>query len=130
MILALLVLCVPYCYGIEHPENFVNLLTGSFTDGRRYSTGNTLPLTGRPWGFNHWAPQTKPQDHRSDSWWFSGNDHSFYWLRCTHQPSPWIGSSVHGAISPVLSVMLQPGDYGWFLFGPQIGGYSPNPTYW
>lgn len=78
-------------HGIKNPENFVNLLTGSFTDGRVYSTGNTLPLIGRPWGFNHWAPQTKQQDSRSGSWWFSGNDHTLHWLRCTHQPSPWIG---------------------------------------
>ena len=27
---------------------------GSFTDGNHFSTGNTLPLVGRPWGFNHW----------------------------------------------------------------------------
>lgn len=30
------------------------LFTGTFTDGNQFSTGNTLPLIGRPWGFNHW----------------------------------------------------------------------------
>jgi putative alpha-1,2-mannosidase len=97
---------------LENPEDFVNPLAGTFTDGQSYSTGNTLPLIGRPWGFNHWAPQTTLQNHRSSSWWFSGNDHSLHWLRCTHQPSPWIG------------------DWGWFLFMPQVGSYSDNPNFW
>ena len=39
---------------IKAPEELVNLLSGTFTDGDRFSTGNTLPLVGRPWGFNHW----------------------------------------------------------------------------
>jgi putative alpha-1,2-mannosidase len=102
---------------IDHPEEFVNLLAGSFTDGNRFSTGNTLPLIGMPWGFNHWSPQTKEDGRNAGSWWFNGNDHTFTWLRCTHQPSPWIG------------------DWGHFLISPQLGGihlYSPllqgNPT--
>ncbi len=76
---------------IEHPEELVNLLAGSFTDGDRFSTGNTLPLVGRPWGFNHWAPQTKDGGRNTGSWWFKGSDHTLTWMRCTHQPSPWIG---------------------------------------
>ena len=98
---------------IDHPEDFVNLLAGTFTDGNVFSTGNTLPLVGRPWGFNHWAPQTRDGSRNTGSWWFKGSDHQFTWLRCTHQPSPWIG------------------DWGWFLFGPQIGNAQRNPTfYW
>ena len=42
---------------IDNPEEFVNLLAGTFTDGQQFSTGNTLPLIGMPWGFNHWSPQ-------------------------------------------------------------------------
>lgn len=61
------------CSG-QNPEDLVNPLAGTFTDGQRFSTGNTLPLVGRPWGFNHFAPQTN--DGRS-SWWFGGNDHTF-----------------------------------------------------
>eukprot|EP01036_Dinobryon_divergens_P029889 gene29887-39057_t len=44
---------------VSNPEEFVRPLAGSFTDGDKFSTGNTLPLIGRPWGFNHWSPQTK-----------------------------------------------------------------------
>ena len=89
------------------PVDYVNLLAGSFTRGDVFSTGNTLPLVGRPWGFNHWALQTN--EGRS-AWWFDGNAHEFKWIRCTHQPSPWIG------------------DYGWFMLGPQMGGFASNPT--
>lgn len=96
---------------IDHPEEMVNLLAGSFTDGDRFSTGNTLPLVGRPWGFNHWSPMTKEGSRRTGSWWFKGSDHQLTWLRCTHQPSPWIG------------------DWGWFLFSPQIGQITRNPTH-
>ena len=96
--------------GIDHPEEYANPLAGTFTHGQQFSTGNTIPITARPWGFNHWSVQTNSGD---SSWWFGGNDHTFRWLRCTHQPSPWIG------------------DYGWFLFGPQMGGRDGNPTgYW
>jgi len=108
-----LILFSNFAFSIENPEDFVNLLSGTFTDGRQFSSGNTLPLVGLPWGFNHWAPQTKEGNKFTDSWWFSGNAHEFTWLRCTHQPSPWIG------------------DWGWFLFGPQIGSAERNPiTFW
>ena len=93
-------LLVAAAQAITAPVDYVNLLAGSFTRGDVFSTGNTLPLVGRPWGFNHWALQTN--DGRS-AWWFNGNDHEFKWIRCTHQPSPWIG------------------DYGWFMVGPQMG---------
>ena len=95
--------------GVDHPEDFVNLLQGTFTDGNVFSTGNTLPLVGYPWGFNHWAPMSRDNNRGTGSWWFKGNEHKITWMRCTHQPSPWIG------------------DWAWFLFGPQIGGNNQNP---
>lgn len=100
---------------ISNPVDFVNLLAGTFTDGNVFSTGNTLPLVGLPWGFNHWSPQTRDNGRHTGSWWFGGNSHVMTWIRCTHQPSPWIG------------------DWGWFLIGPQIGGGEANRNprfYW
>ena len=94
--LPLVAAVITTAHAITAPVDYVNLLAGSFTRGDVFSTGNTLPLVGRPWGFNHWALQTN--DGRS-AWWFNGNDHEFKWIRCTHQPSPWIG------------------DYGWFMLG-------------
>jgi putative alpha-1,2-mannosidase len=61
-----------FVQAIDHPEDFVNLLAGTFTDGNIFSTGNTLPLVGRPWGFNHWAPQTRDTGRNTGSWWFKG----------------------------------------------------------
>jgi predicted alpha-1,2-mannosidase len=99
-----LVLAVP----VQNPEEFPILLAGSLTEGQqKFSTGNTLPLVGRPWGFNHFSPQTS--DGKT-SWWFMGNSHEFRWLRLTHQPSPWIG------------------DWGWVLFGPQMGARVEEPV--
>eukprot|EP00930_Biecheleria_cincta_P040380 TRINITY_DN27671_c0_g1_i1.p1 TRINITY_DN27671_c0_g1~~TRINITY_DN27671_c0_g1_i1.p1 ORF type:complete len:938 (-),score=136.39 TRINITY_DN27671_c0_g1_i1:29-2842(-) len=92
--------------GLEF-EEFPNLLAGSFTDGQKFSTGNTLPLIGRPWGFNHWSPQTS--DGKT-SWWFRGDAHEFHWIRMTHQPSPWIG------------------DWGFLFIGPQMGGVVGEPV--
>jgi putative alpha-1,2-mannosidase len=57
---------------IDYPEDFVNLLAGTFKDDTAYSTGNTLPLIGRPWGFNHWAPQTRGTGSNTGPWWFNG----------------------------------------------------------
>jgi predicted alpha-1,2-mannosidase len=102
-------------FSVDDPASFVNPLAGSFTDGGSFSTGNTLPLVGYPWGFNHWAPQSRENSRGVGAWWWRGSEHRFTWLRCTHQPSPWIG------------------DWAWFLFGPQMGGTSRdanrNPTY-
>ena len=80
---------------VDHPEDFANPLAGAFTD-EHHSTGNTLPLISRPWGFNHWSAETKPKGN----WWFRGQDHDFYGLRLTHQPSPWIGDWGHLSFGP------------------------------
>jgi hypothetical protein len=39
-----LALLSQFSHAVENPEEFVNLLAGSFTDGQKFSTGNTLPL--------------------------------------------------------------------------------------
>lgn len=99
--------CLVMAASIQNPEEFPHLLTGAYTEGQKFSTGNTLPLVGRPWGFNHFCPQTS--DGKT-SWWFNGASHQFRWLRITHQPSPWIG------------------DWGWVVFGPQMGGRVDDPV--
>ncbi len=83
--------------------DYVNVLQG--TDSTpEFSTGNTLPLTARPFGMTHWSPQTVD----ADRWWFSPRSRVFYGLRATHQPSPWIG------------------DYGQFAIMPQTGNVMPD----
>jgi putative alpha-1,2-mannosidase len=113
LLTAVVAAIIAFCMGISNPEEYPSLLAGSFTDGNRFSTGNTLPLVGMPWGFNHWSPQTRDAGRMTGSWWFNGNDHQLTWLRCTHQPSPWIG------------------DWGFFLFIPQYGRIERSPVqYW
>jgi len=83
------------------PEEFVNTLGG--TDSRfDWSTGATLPLVARPWGFNHWSPQSV--SNYDFGFWFHPYDKRFFGMRCTHQPSPWIQ------------------DYGQFRIFPSIPG--------
>lgn len=77
---------------------------GGAQGGQHHSTGNVLPLVAIPWGMNHWAPQTV---NDATSWWFDANSDTFRGIRCTHQPSPWIG------------------DYGYFVLRPYLG-YSQD----
>lgn len=65
---------------------------------RRFSCGNTLPLTQLPFAMAGFAPQT---DIADDPWFFHPDSFSLEGIRLTHQPSPWIG------------------DYGALLFLPQ-----------
>ncbi|CAK0904634.1 unnamed protein product [Prorocentrum cordatum] len=90
----------------EHPLEWVNPLAGAAGGqkaGQHHSAGNTLPLVARPWGFNHWAPVSTLD---ATSWWFDSTADTFHGIRCTHQPSPWIG------------------DYAWFMLRPFLGWTS------
>ncbi|CAN5668936.1 GH92 family glycosyl hydrolase [soil metagenome] len=77
---------------------YVNPLQG--TDSHvGFSTGNTEPLVALPFGMAHWMLQT------GDGWgWqFDPHNRKLQGIRCTHQPSPWMG------------------DYGAFAIMPQSG---------
>lgn len=78
---------------------YVNIKQGSHSNDR-LSTGNTLPLTQRPFAMASFLPQT---DGRRSHWFYHPDDYSVEGIRLTHQPSPWIG------------------DYGTLLFLPQTG---------
>lgn len=72
---------------------YVNVLQG--TDSHfGFSTGNTLPLVARPFGMNHWSAQTS----EGSGWFFSPRDRKLQGVRCTHQPSPWMGDYGHFVI--------------------------------
>jgi len=94
---------------IRDPVDIVEVLAGTDTrDGNSNSNGNTLPQVKRPWGFNDWAPQTSGD---GGAWWFRRSDTSFEGLRCTHQPSPWIG------------------DYGQFTIQPHVQHHPAELAY-
>ena len=80
---------------ITNPEEFVNTLGGTKAiGGQEDSFGNVLPEVTYPWGFNGWAPTTTLGN---GNWWFQSEDRSLYGVRCTKQPSPWIGDCKFGA---------------------------------
>mmetsp|Transcript_15833 Transcript_15833/g.42718 ORF Transcript_15833/g.42718 Transcript_15833/m.42718 type:complete len:760 (+) Transcript_15833:78-2357(+) len=82
----------------EHPEDLVELLAGTDThNGSSPSNGNVLPMAKRPHGFNDWAPQTNLE---GNAWWFRRAESTFFGIRCTHQPSPWIGDYGHFLVQP------------------------------
>ena len=104
------------------PEDLVNLLGGA--DSRyEMSTGATLPVISRPWGFNSYAPQTDVGIGNLNGWWFHASDHTFHGIRVTHQPSPWIhdyGNILFKAYMPTNPTALNPADY--------YSGYSPEKS--
>eukprot|EP01069_Polyplicarium_translucidae_P010464 Polyplicarium_translucidae@DN3380_c3_g2_i2.p1 len=88
------------------------------------SGGNTLPIVGAPWGHTYWVPEVTHADDMA-WWWFNPRSPKLVGVRCTHQPSPWIG------------------DWGFFrvLFGyaaqttatvtpKHANGYDPREATW
>lgn len=65
------------------------------------SNGNLYPAIARPWGMNHWSPQTATKN--DERWYYSYNSYHITGIRQTHQPSPWTG------------------DYGVFSLMPTVG---------
>ncbi|WP_246287264.1 GH92 family glycosyl hydrolase [Lacticaseibacillus absianus] len=63
-----------------------------------FSHGNTLPLTGVPFGMNYLSVQTTLAD---TTWWFDPAQPTFAGIRLTHQASPWIGDFQHAAFMPL-----------------------------
>lgn len=89
----------------QQPEDVVQLLAGTATyGGSSNSNGNTLPQIKMPWGFNDWVPQTAGDN---GAWWFHDSDQSFQGMRCTHQPSPWIGDYGHFLLQPHIEAQAQ-----------------------
>eukprot|EP00933_Yihiella_yeosuensis_P084237 TRINITY_DN98659_c0_g1_i1.p1 TRINITY_DN98659_c0_g1~~TRINITY_DN98659_c0_g1_i1.p1 ORF type:complete len:762 (+),score=122.28 TRINITY_DN98659_c0_g1_i1:62-2347(+) len=90
----------------DTPEEKVDLLAGTNMTGQYSdSNGNTLPQVKRPWGFNDWVPQT---NGGSGSWWFHRASPYFEGMRCTHQPSPWIGDYGFFSVLPTLDELPTP----------------------
>lgn len=77
----------------------VNPLVGTY-NLPELSNGNLYPCIARPWGMNHWTPQT---DVNGDRWQYSYADNRIVGFKQTHQPSPWAG------------------DYGMFSVMPTTG---------
>lgn len=104
------------------------------------SHGNILPLVARPFGFTSFAPQTD-NDSNWASWWFHPSDMRFFGVRCTRQPSPWIGSYGDFRIAATITdpghsdswqfSSYVPWDSLWlpYYFNASFAGYSNGQTY-
>ena len=75
---------------------YVDIRHGTGSD-RRFSNGNTLPLTALPHALAAFAPQT---DTSRGSWFYHPKDRSVEGIRLTHQPSPWVGDFSHFVFMP------------------------------
>lgn len=66
--------------------DLVNIKMGTHSVCER-SCGNTNPLMARPFGANHYLPQTRDNER----WMYHPDDVRFFGIRLTHIPSPWMG---------------------------------------
>ena len=75
---------------VANPEELMNTLGGTQNyGGQENSFGNVMPDVLMPWGFATWSP-----DNQADSgggWYFYSQSTHLAGVRCTHQPSPWVG---------------------------------------
>lgn len=95
---------------IHDPVELVNPLMGTHSTVS-YSTGNTLPLVGTPWGMNYWTPTT-----RDGGWAYTYMDNKIRGFKQTHQPSPWIGDYGQFSIMPFVGTIELDADKraSWF----------------
>lgn len=82
----------------------VNIKMGT-KNAPRFSNGNALPLTQRPFAMASYCVQTESRD----GWFFQPDQPYAEGVRLTHQPSPWIN------------------DYGTFLMTPQNDVIADRP---
>ena len=101
---------------------YVNTKQGSKSVSR-FSQGNTLPLTQRPFGFARFTPQTNSD---RGAWFYHPEDHSFEGIRLTHQPSPWIGD--YGALVLTAQTEKPFGTFwqSWSGFDPKQAVLMPH----
>lgn len=107
-----LILYVMFNLSIKKKENKKQYLRHSFipnllqhvdvfygtgvTSGAIESTGNLFPISALPFGNNHWTVTTNGKS----PWFFDRRSNKFYGIRCSHQPSPWIGDYAFFDMSP------------------------------
>lgn len=86
---------------VEIPSliQYVDVFYGTgVTNSNKESTGNLFPIAARPFGNNHWTITTNGKS----PWFFDRDSSKFYGIRCSHQPSAWIGDYAFFDMSPSL----------------------------
>lgn len=93
----------------------VNIKQGTRSK-RRFSSGNTLPLTALPHSMVAFVPQTNGADER---WFYNPDDRSFEGIRLTHQPSPWMGDFSFFSFMPQAEQVFVNRDKRWSGIRPE-----------
>ncbi len=101
---------------------YVNIKQGT-KSVPRFSQGNTLPLTQKPFGMIAFAPQSEGSNSR---WWYHPESHSIEGIRLTHQPSPWIGDYGALLITPQADVIADNPAAGWSGVRPKEAQLNPD----
>ena len=101
--------------------DYVNILQGT-KSVQRFSHGNTLPLTQRPFGMVSFAPQSIG----GSSWWFHPDVPSVEGIRLTHQPSPWIGDYGTVLITPQADVIQDVHYFVWSGYRKEECVFRPD----
>lgn len=89
---------------------------------RRFSNGNTLPLTQLPFAMVGFAPQTK----QDGSWYYHPDDRSLEGIRITHQPSPWISDYGAFLLTPQSGKIYNDSSKAWSSYRPEDAVLAPN----
>ena len=133
--LARLLLLPAIAAGLTPPlnagEQFMSTLGGTAQKGgsngaatQELSFGNVLPETQLPWAQSGWSPVT---DLSSGSWFFSSRDNHFYGIRCTHQPSPWLGDYGQFRIAHSVVDPTHGSPTAYDLYNPAAAGSTFSP---
>lgn len=102
--------------------DLVNIKQGTASE-RRFSNGNTLPLTALPHALAAFAPQTSSS---RESWFYHPADRSCEGIRLTHQPSPWIGDFSYFTFMPQSEGVFVSPDARWSGFRPSNAELHPH----
>lgn len=101
---------------------YVNIKQGTQSDPR-FSAGNTLPLTQRPWAMTAFCPQNR---NGGSGWFYHPQQHSLEGVRLTHQPSPWIGDYGPVLMTPQNDILSDNAGGAWSGFRPKEAVLTPE----
>ena len=100
---------------------YVNIKMGT-ASCVRYSSGNTLPLTQRPFGMAPFCLQTEG----GTPWFFRPDAPFAEGVRLTHQPSPWISDYGTFLMMPQNDVIADTTALAWSGYRPQEAVFRPD----
>lgn len=102
--------------------DYVNINMGTKSTPR-YSNGNTLPFTQRPWAMVGFVPQTSSE---REGWYYHPDDRCIQGIRLTHQPSPWIRDYGNLILMPQSGKPFMASDERWSGYKPEDSILRPD----